>query len=190
MATIRVARRDRWTTIAQATVNDETLSYRARGVLVWLLDKPDDWRTDSQLIADAGKEGRDAIRAALTELDRAGYLERERKQNEAGQWVTTWLVRERPKTENQASVNRTSVSQALSNQVLRPITRGASQKGQYGGRFAGELDRITRCPDCHWLTSDCTCEAPPTPPTPGLSASELAKQARENRADPERITTP
>jgi hypothetical protein len=162
VATIRVAGRKRFTTVDQETVNDDRLSFRARGILLWLLDKPDDWSTDSERIAEAGAEGRDAVRAALNELQRVGYLEREKKQNEAGHWVTTWLVKETPTTDFQASVsqaldNRRSVSQALNNQRLIPNTRGLSQKGQYGGRFAGELDRRVRCETCGDLDVDCAC---------------------------------
>lgn len=102
MTTIRVSKRTRFTVIDRATVNDADLSYRARGVLLWLLDKPDDWQTDSNAIARAGKEGRDAVRAALKELQTCGYLARERKQVEHGKWVTDVLVYERPKTDSQA----------------------------------------------------------------------------------------
>ncbi len=38
MSTFRIARRRKFTTIAQETVNDERLSFRARGILLWLLD--------------------------------------------------------------------------------------------------------------------------------------------------------
>jgi hypothetical protein len=97
VTTIRVAHRRRFTTIDQATVNDERLSFRARGVLAWLLDKADDWRCDSATIARAGTEGRDAIRAALTELEKLGYLVRRRLQDpQSGQFETVAEIRERP----------------------------------------------------------------------------------------------
>ena len=73
---IRVARRDRYTSVSRSTINDENLSFRARGILIWLLDKPDDWRVDSEQIAAAAKEGRDAVRTALNELVAAGYIVR------------------------------------------------------------------------------------------------------------------
>lgn len=94
MTTFRVAQRQRYTSIERGTINDKTLSFRARGVLIWLLDKPNDWRCDSEQIANAGKEGRDAIRSALNELAKAGYLQRERVQIENGQWTTQTMVYE------------------------------------------------------------------------------------------------
>ncbi len=68
MTTIRVDRRDRFTTIDRDLINDYSLSFRARGILVWLLDKPDGWTVRSDFISRAGNEGRDAVRTALGEL--------------------------------------------------------------------------------------------------------------------------
>lgn len=96
MSTIRISKRDRFTVVDQSMLNDERLSYRARGVLVWLLDKPDDWSVRSNSIAGNGLEGRDAIRTALSELEAAGYLVRERKQTDKGFWTTETMVYEQP----------------------------------------------------------------------------------------------
>jgi hypothetical protein len=51
---------------------DSALSFRARGVLLFLLAEPDKTYTAAD-IAAAGLEGRDAIRTALEELAAAGY---------------------------------------------------------------------------------------------------------------------
>ncbi|WP_064257804.1 replication protein [Rhodococcus sp. D-6] len=88
-----------FTILSNAVINDERLSFRARGVLIWLLSKPDDWRTRSDAIAgQSPKEGRDAIRSALRELAELGYLLREKIQNERGQWITIQTIYEEPHT--------------------------------------------------------------------------------------------
>lgn len=99
MTTIRVIRRQRFTTIDRETVNDGRLSFRARGILVWLLDKPDDWRCNADDIAAQTTEGRDAVRSALRELQALDYIVRRREQNELGHWVTVTDVFETPQTE-------------------------------------------------------------------------------------------
>lgn len=150
MSTIRVTRRRRYTAVDRTTINEDRLrcvgkhgcgkvllraadgpcpcggvegqklSFRARGILVWLLDKPDDWTTSSEALARAGGEGRDAIRSALSELEAFGYLHRERKQGKGGRWTTECTIYEVPPgPENPASVfpssvDRTSVGQASS----------------------------------------------------------------------------
>lgn len=132
MTTIRVSKRTRFTVIDRATVNDDRLSYRARGVLLWLLDKPDDWQTDANAVARAGTEGRDAIRAALNELQACGYLTRTTSQGDGGRWQTVVIVRERPGPENPTSggkpgpENPASENQALSTEDGLPKTDGFS----------------------------------------------------------------
>jgi hypothetical protein len=97
MSVIRVARRNRYTTIDRRTVNDDRLSFRARGVLQWLLDKPDDWKADAEDIAEHGTEGRDAIRTCLRELEALGYLVRRRWRDPGtGRWVTEHVLFEHP----------------------------------------------------------------------------------------------
>lgn len=107
-----------------AAINDATLSFRARGVLAYMLEKPDGWRFSSERMAAQGKEGRDAIRAAMKELEDAGYILRRRVPTEDGQftweqWITDepgcWKsapmdgkpVTGYPTTDNQASLLRT-----------------------------------------------------------------------------------
>src|SRR5262245_974563 len=96
MSIYRSPRRQHWTVVDQQVINDDRLSFRARGILLWLLDKPDNWSCRSEAIIDAGKEGRDAVRSALQELLEAGYLQRQRVQDEKGHWSTVTEVLEAP----------------------------------------------------------------------------------------------
>lgn len=50
------------------------LSWKAKGLLAYLLARPNDWQVlESDLVAHA-KDGRDAVRAALRELKAARYI--------------------------------------------------------------------------------------------------------------------
>lgn len=93
---------DHFTILSNAVLNDDRLSFRARGILIWLLSKPADWRTRSEAIAEQSpKEGREAVRTAMRELAELGYLVREKVQNERGQWATIQTVYEVPVTDPQ-----------------------------------------------------------------------------------------
>lgn len=96
MSTIRVARRSRFTTIDRETVNDDRLSFKAKGLLLWLLDKPDDWHLRSEDIALVGPDGRDSVRSGLQELEAAGYIKREKLRRPDGTFNSTCIVYERP----------------------------------------------------------------------------------------------
>lgn len=99
MSIVRAPRRSRPFTIVYDDVSrDARLSYRARGLLVAILSRPDDWRTDSEQLAREGTEGRTAVRTALRELEDAGYIKRVKRQAERGRWVTDTVVYDEPHT--------------------------------------------------------------------------------------------
>lgn len=90
---------DRFAMIANAALEDESLTWRARGVLAYLLSRPEGWSTSAERLAGQspkGKEGRDSMRAVLKELEDAGYLVREKVQDERGRWSTGMVVYDFP----------------------------------------------------------------------------------------------
>lgn len=93
---IRKAARPRgWTTMPNATLEDGRISFKARGLLAYLVSRPDDWETDSIRLSrslHAQVDGRDAIRAGLTELEKLGYLVRHKHQGPGGRWATSVFV--------------------------------------------------------------------------------------------------
>ncbi|MBM4525200.1 replication protein [Rhodococcus hoagii] len=86
-----------FTVLSNAVINDARLSFRARGVLMWLLSKPADWRTRSIAIAaQSPREGRDSIRTAMRELEEFGYLTRERVRDSDGRFRIVQTIHEIP----------------------------------------------------------------------------------------------
>lgn len=77
---------DNFAQIANTILQDERLSYRARGVAASMLSRPPGWTTSSERLAQAGKEGREAVRSALRELEEHGYLIRTKARDDKGQW--------------------------------------------------------------------------------------------------------
>lgn len=113
---------DRFAIIANDALADERLSYRARGVLGYLLSRPPGWRTTSDALSTQGREGRDAIRTALKELEAHGYLVRSKSRNDAGQWVHSAHVYDVPRAgepapENPAPENPAPEEPSLSNKT-------------------------------------------------------------------------
>lgn len=75
-----------WTIIRNEVICDPGLSFKATGVLIYILSKPDDWRTSTSHLATVKREGLDAIRTALNELRARGYVRTRRYQDQAGRW--------------------------------------------------------------------------------------------------------
>lgn len=70
----RAARRHRYVIVDQAAVEDRLLSWAARGLLAYLLSRPDDWKVLVNDLKKRGNLGRDGIYALLRELRQAGYV--------------------------------------------------------------------------------------------------------------------
>ncbi len=58
--------------VPSATVTDGRLSFKARGILAYLLDKPARWHVRSVTIAADSPDGKAAIQAGLRELAQVG----------------------------------------------------------------------------------------------------------------------
>ena len=57
-------------------LNDLDISWRAKGVLAYLLSKPDDWQVQVKDIITHAKESKAAVRSAVGELLKFGYMSR------------------------------------------------------------------------------------------------------------------
>ena len=66
----RVSGRKRWVTIDQRAIEDARLPWAARGLLVYLLSKPDDWQVRVKDLQKRGDLGRDGIYKLLAVLRR------------------------------------------------------------------------------------------------------------------------
>ena len=77
MPIIHIEKRDRWSSISNATLEDANLSFKARGLLAYLLSKPDTWTANITELGHASvHDGEKSIRAALAELVEYGYFKR------------------------------------------------------------------------------------------------------------------
>lgn len=87
----RKEKRTGYTVVDNGLLNDAALSFKAVGLLVFLLSKPDDWRFNYRHIATTHTDGEAAVRAGMKELQGRGYLTRERERQDDGTfaWVVT-----------------------------------------------------------------------------------------------------
>lgn len=70
--------------VSNKIINDPNLSAKAKGILIYILSKPDDWQIYEVDIVNHFKDGRDSISAGIKELVKARYIYRERTRDENG----------------------------------------------------------------------------------------------------------
>lgn len=88
---IRVKKDSRYFVASNEPFNDKALSWEARGVLGYLLSKPDNWVVRNTDLIKQGPAGREKIERILRELKDNGYLLRYRERDEETKrftWVT------------------------------------------------------------------------------------------------------
>ncbi|MCP4895744.1 MAG: helix-turn-helix domain-containing protein, partial [bacterium] len=81
---IRAPRRHRFVVMDQRTVEDDRLSWAARGLLCYLLSRPDDWKVLVNDLRKRGNLGRDGIYRLLRELRTLGYARFQRLRDRNG----------------------------------------------------------------------------------------------------------
>ncbi len=96
MSILRKKSKTGWTTIDNSILNDESLSWRAKGLACYLVSKPDNWVIRMPHLANVGKEGEKAVRTALQELAIAGYLMRTRERTTSGELTTVTIIADYP----------------------------------------------------------------------------------------------
>jgi hypothetical protein len=87
---------DRFLILPRATVRDDRLSFRARGLLAFLADQPAGWDVRATWLETQGTEGREAIYSALRELRVAGYYRVERRRRPDGTFTMGTAVSKKP----------------------------------------------------------------------------------------------
>jgi hypothetical protein len=152
---------------------DRRLSFRALGILVEILSRPDDWRTSVKLLAEGRPEGREAVRVALVELQRCGYVEHRKVRDAGGKLRTVTYVYDVPRLD-------ANTEDGESSQVTpepRKPEPGAPDVGQPGAGIPGPIRR-TDTKNCY-EDSERRTETHPPP----SSSSAVAAQTHDEDDD-------
>lgn len=98
MAIIRSKRTNNFSIVDNDILDDKRLTFKARGLLAYMLSKPDDWRFyTTELVKHSQKDGRDSIDSALKEMEKIGYLKRTQKRSSNGRFgEQDWLLLDTP----------------------------------------------------------------------------------------------
>ena len=92
MSVFRVEKNKGYTVMSNHHLRNHALSLKAKGLLSQMLSLPEDWDYTLQGLAQINKESIDAIREAVRELERAGYIQRQRRHRENGSCTSNLYI--------------------------------------------------------------------------------------------------
>lgn len=118
---IKTKKEKNFTVLDNTFIKDTRLSWKAKGLMTYLLSLPDDWTIHLSEIEQHATDGKSALRSAINELKELGYLkaEQKRENNRFGEMV--YIIIENPDfplTDFQQTENLQTEKQFTENQPL------------------------------------------------------------------------
>ena len=93
----RIEKNKNYTVMSNHHLRNKELTLKSKGLLSLMLSLPEEWDYTLKGLSCICKEGIDAIRASVQELEQYGYVERHRIRNDKG-WLTgtEYIIHEYP----------------------------------------------------------------------------------------------
>lgn len=106
----RTKRTGNFTTVRNEYLQDVNLSWKAKGLITYIMSLPPDWQLNLSDLKNRSKDGRDATAAGLRELITNGYCQRCKVRGDGGTFVgcdyeVSDIKEFEPQTENPVAVN-------------------------------------------------------------------------------------
>ena len=132
-----------FTIMANAALRDRRISFRSRGVLAFILSHSEGWSQNSETISDESeKEGRDAIRHALSELEEHGYLVRTKMKGANGRWMHSATVSDLP----MSSAGLPGPENPQEEGIVADVQRWNTSAGKSGANQKISTEELTTAP--------------------------------------------
>ncbi len=97
MAVFRVERTRDYTVMSNYHLRDKSLSLKAKGLLSQMLSLPEDWDYTLAGLSFINRESKDAIRSAINELEKGGYIIRRQTTDAGGKFSgNEYIIHESP----------------------------------------------------------------------------------------------
>ena len=122
---IKTKKEKNYTVLDNTFIKDTRLSWKAKGLMTYLLSLPDDWTIHLSEIEKHATDGKSALRSAINELKDLGYLKAEQKRENNKFAEMVYIIIENPaedfpltdfqQTENLQTEKLNSENQTLQN---------------------------------------------------------------------------
>jgi len=137
----RAKRKTNFTMMSNTGLQDKNISFKAKGLLAYMLSLPDDWVFYQSELREHATDGETSVRSGLKELEQNGYLIKERKRDEDGKLrESNWVVHDEP-LENPKLENQVLDNQVLDNHALQSTnsTKDLNKESTNKERSSAEL---------------------------------------------------
>ena len=192
MAVFRVEKTKDFTVMSNHHLRDKRLTLKAKGLLSQMLSLPEDWDYTLAGLAYINRESKDAIRSAVEELEKAGYLERRQTMDRRGQFsCNEYVIHESPV--EKAPENVPSSEEPLSAKPLsekpttdnptaeKPLTDFPTQRNKKKSRTKNSITDLSRTDS--FLPSEPVCNGEhqvatvsPAEPTEGMNEGSSVRE--------------
>lgn len=206
MPVIRVEKTKDYTVMANYHLRDQNLSFKAKGLMSFMLSLPEDWDYTMNGLSAFGSDKIDSIRAAIKELEKNGYVRIKRIRDHKGLLRgTEYTVVEKPIVDEPILDNPRLDKPILGKPILEnpmqlstnlqstdkpntklPSTEGQSTKGKTAGK---RPDPVESLPDGvlkesfqGFIEARKTWKAPLTPRAKQLILKRLTRMAPGDEA--------
>ena len=145
MAVYKVVKDKNYTVVDNGFINDPNLSWKAKGIMLYFLSLPEDWKIHLDEIKNHATDGISSLKAGVKELIEQGYTKRQPVRDENGVFVE-WqiLIFERkhgenvensplddfPLVENPLVENRTLLNTNINNYSYIPNTNSINLRDE------------------------------------------------------------
>ena len=96
MAIKRAKRETNFTIMSNVGLRDKRLSFKAKGLLAYMLSLPDDWVFYEEEITKHSTDGKQSVRTGLKELQQFGYLIKNQSREKGKFAKVDWLLYDEP----------------------------------------------------------------------------------------------
>lgn len=114
----RAPKERNYTMIDNTVLKDNRLTWKAKGLMAYLLSLPDDWEVHFSEIEKHSTDGKSALRSAINELKQYGYLRYEQRRENNKFSVGVYIIIESPFTDFQQTGNLQAEKLKTENQPL------------------------------------------------------------------------
>ncbi len=170
MAVFRVERTNNYTVMSNYHLRDKTLSLKAKGLLSLMLSLPETWDYTLSGLAKISLEGKDAIRAAVVELEKAGYIQRGQTTDKAGKFSgNEYIIREYPVSQAPSLDQPSSDKPSSENPTTGKPATVSTQTESTSPGFPTQININNQ------ITNQTSKESFPFPPAPSTTPAPAAE---------------